>query len=334
MHITKLIITDFLSYKGRIEITDFSQHLNLLSLSTIEFVLTDSYKNVRERDRLSLINQSSTAQRPNFCKVEIVLDNSDKSIPLTDYPKKVTIARMMDKKKDKLTINDKVVTHKELRSLLIASGFSTTSAYYIVQQGQVCRLASTKEKLLNEYCGNSQFIVTTFHPELLGPAEVRFGVKFINKIHNSSRPLSLSLCTSQSKQIDLFPPQQTLCNALEFGQKQKEKSDCQKELQQSRAQGFSRSRSHNDSRSRSSSGSSRSSRRSRSVRSKKDQAKGRKTVTRLRDARGRFVSMGGARKSNKKSSRKSTKSARSRRSKKGSRRAMRKPAEPCPQLTD
>lgn len=78
----------------------------------------------------------------------------------------------------------------------------------------------------------------------------------------------------------------------------------------------SRSRSHSGSRSRSSSDS-RSSRKSRSVRSKKDQAKGRKTATRLRDARGRFVSMGGARKSNRKSSRKSTKSARSRRSSKG-----------------
>ncbi|PAV56980.1 hypothetical protein WR25_16746 [Diploscapter pachys] len=181
--------------------------------------------------------------------------------------------------------------------------------------------------LLNEYCGNSQFIVTTFHPELLGPAEARFGVKFINKIHNSPRPLSL--CTSQPKQIDFFPPQQTLCNALELGQKQKEKGDYQKELQQSRAQGFSRSRSHSGSRSRSSSDS-RSSRRSRSPHSKKSQAKGRKTATRLRDARGRFVSMGGARKSNKKSSRKSTKSARSRRSSKGGRRAMRRPADLCP----
>ncbi|PAV90007.1 hypothetical protein WR25_12883 [Diploscapter pachys] len=30
MHITKVIITDFLSYKGRVEITDFSQHLNVV----------------------------------------------------------------------------------------------------------------------------------------------------------------------------------------------------------------------------------------------------------------------------------------------------------------
>ncbi|PAV69417.1 hypothetical protein WR25_18828 [Diploscapter pachys] len=59
--------------------------------------------------------------------------------------------------------------------LFWSASFSADCLGLLDDQYLLHRAARTVEfflELLNEYCGNSQFIVTTFHPELLGPAEV------------------------------------------------------------------------------------------------------------------------------------------------------------------
>ena len=65
--------------------------------------------------------------------VEIVMDNTDRRMPLDIN--EMTFRRQIGLKKDQYFMNNKIVTHSDIVSLLETAGFSRSNPYYIVKQG-------------------------------------------------------------------------------------------------------------------------------------------------------------------------------------------------------
>jgi structural maintenance of chromosome 3 (chondroitin sulfate proteoglycan 6) len=167
MHIKRVIIRGFKTYKNETIIEDFSPHCNVVVgrngsgksnfFAAIRFVLSDAYTNMSREERQSLIHESSVNIMSAF--VEIVFDNTDRRIPLAKD--EVSIRRTIGMKKDDYSLDYKSATKSDIMNLLEASGFSKSNPYYIVPQGKVTALTNAKDSerldLLKDVAGARVF---------------------------------------------------------------------------------------------------------------------------------------------------------------------------------
>ncbi|CAE7282415.1 smc3 [Symbiodinium sp. CCMP2456] len=148
MYIKQVIIRGFKTYKEQTTLDeDFSSGTNVVVgfngsgksnfFQAILFVLSDQFSSLRAETRKALLHEGA-GQAVLTAYVEVVLDNSDRRIPLeTDS---VSIRRLIGVKKDDWLLDGKHATKAEIFGLLEGAGFAKTSPYYIVQQGKVSEL--------------------------------------------------------------------------------------------------------------------------------------------------------------------------------------------------
>eukprot|EP00435_Cladocopium_sp_Y103_P020117 s2378_g4.t2 len=148
MYIKQVIIRGFKTYKEQTTLDeDFSPGTNVVVgfngsgksnfFQAILFVLSDQYSSLRAETRKALLHEGA-GQAVLTAYVEVVLDNSDRRIPLDNDT--VSIRRLIGVKKDDWLLDGKHATKAEIFGLLEGAGFAKTSPYYIVQQGKVSEL--------------------------------------------------------------------------------------------------------------------------------------------------------------------------------------------------
>ncbi|GME87955.1 unnamed protein product [[Candida] boidinii] len=167
MHIKKIIIQGFKTYKNTTVIESFSPHNNVVVgrngsgksnfFAAIRFVLSDAYTNMSREERQSLIHEGSGTVMSAF--VEIIFDNTDRRFPIdTD---EVIIRRTIGMKKDDYSLDQKSATKSDIMNLLESAGFSRSNPYYIVPQGRITSLTNAKDaerlQLLKEVAGARVF---------------------------------------------------------------------------------------------------------------------------------------------------------------------------------
>ncbi|CAE8715288.1 unnamed protein product [Polarella glacialis] len=148
MHIKQVIIRGFKTYKEQTTLDeDFSPGTNVVVgfngsgksnfFQAILFVLSDQYSSLRAETRKSLLHEGA-GQAVLTAYVEVILDNSDRRIPVESDS--VSIRRLIGVKKDDWLLDGKHATKAEIFGLLEGAGFAKTSPYYVVQQGKVSEL--------------------------------------------------------------------------------------------------------------------------------------------------------------------------------------------------
>lgn len=148
MHIKQVIIRGFKTYKEQTTLDeDFSTGTNVIVgfngsgksnfFNAILFVLSDQYSSLRAEARKALLHEGA-GQAVLTAYVEVILDNSDRRIPIENDS--VSIRRLIGVKKDDWLLDGKHATKAEIFGLLEGAGFAKTSPYYIVQQGKVSEL--------------------------------------------------------------------------------------------------------------------------------------------------------------------------------------------------
>ncbi|CAB4012064.1 structural maintenance of chromosomes 3-like, partial [Paramuricea clavata] len=120
----------------------------------IQFVLSDEYSHMRQEERQSLLHEGS-GPRVISAYVEIIFDNSDNRLPIEKED--VSLRRVIGSKKDQYFLDKKNVTKTDVMNLLESAGFSRSNPYYIVKQGKITQLTTSKDherlKLLREVAG-------------------------------------------------------------------------------------------------------------------------------------------------------------------------------------
>ena len=101
-------------------------------LNAVQFVLSDEFNGLNANQRQQLINESHS-QRLLIAFVEIVIDNTDRRMPL-DF-NQIVFRRQFGLKKDQYFLNNKIISHSDIVNLLETAGFSRSNPYYIVKQG-------------------------------------------------------------------------------------------------------------------------------------------------------------------------------------------------------
>ncbi|GME67086.1 unnamed protein product [[Candida] boidinii] len=167
MHIKRIVIQGFKTYKNTTVIESFSPHNNVVVgrngsgksnfFAAIRFVLSDAYTNMSREERQSLIHEGSGTVMSAF--VEIIFDNTDRRLPIdTD---EVIIRRTIGMKKDDYSLDQKSATKSDIMNLLESAGFSRSNPYYIVPQGRITSLTNAKDaerlQLLKEVAGAKVF---------------------------------------------------------------------------------------------------------------------------------------------------------------------------------
>ncbi|XP_020593015.1 structural maintenance of chromosomes protein 3 [Phalaenopsis equestris] len=152
MHIKKIIIEGFKSYKEEVSTDPFSPKVNCVVgangsgktnfFHAIRFVLSDLFQNLRTEDRQALLHEGAGHQVVSAF-VEIVFDNSDNRIPVDK--EEVRLRRSIGVKKDEYFLDGKHVTKTEVMNLLESAGFSRSNPYYVVQQGKIASLTLMKD---------------------------------------------------------------------------------------------------------------------------------------------------------------------------------------------
>ncbi|CAL9036907.1 unnamed protein product [Musa banksii] len=152
MHIKKVIIEGFKSYKEEVSTDPFSPKVNCVVgangsgktnfFHAIRFVLSDLFQNLRSEDRHALLHEGAGHQVVSAF-VEIVFDNSDNRIPVDRD--EVRLRRTISLKKDEYFLDGKHVTKTEVMNLLESAGFSRSNPYYVVQQGKIASLTLMKD---------------------------------------------------------------------------------------------------------------------------------------------------------------------------------------------
>lgn len=148
MHIKQVIIRGFKTYKEQTSLDeDFSSGTNVVVgfngagksnfFQAILFVLSDQYSSLRAETRKALLHEGA-GQAVLTAYVEVILDNSDRRIPIDND--QVSIRRLIGVKKDDWLLDGRHSTKAEIFGLLEGAGFAKTSPYYIVQQGKVGEL--------------------------------------------------------------------------------------------------------------------------------------------------------------------------------------------------
>ncbi|XP_020250621.1 structural maintenance of chromosomes protein 3 isoform X1 [Asparagus officinalis] len=152
MHIKRVIIEGFKSYKEQVATDPFSPKVNCVVgangsgktnfFHAIRFVLSDLFHNLRNEDRQALLHEGAGHQVVSAF-VEIVFDNSDNRIPVDKD--EVRLRRTIGLKKDEYFLDAKHVTKTEVMNLLESAGFSRSNPYYVVQQGKIASLTLMKD---------------------------------------------------------------------------------------------------------------------------------------------------------------------------------------------
>lgn len=148
MYIKQVIIRGFKTYKEQTTLDeDFSPGTNVVVgfngsgksnfFQAILFVLSDQYSSLRAETRKALLHEGA-GQAVLTAYVEVILDNSDRRIPLDSDT--VSIRRLIGVKKDDWLLDGKHASKAEIFGILEGAGFAKTSPYYIVQQGKVSEL--------------------------------------------------------------------------------------------------------------------------------------------------------------------------------------------------
>ncbi|CAI5758600.1 unnamed protein product [Candida verbasci] len=167
MHIKKIIIQGFKTYKNATIIDDLSPRCNVVVgrngsgksnfFAAIRFVLSDAYTHMTREERQGLIHEGSGTVISAY--VEIIFDNSDGRFPLNKS--EVLIRRTIGLKKDDYSLDGKSATRSDIKNLLESAGFSRSNPYYIVPQGRITSLTNSKDNerlsLLKEVSGATVF---------------------------------------------------------------------------------------------------------------------------------------------------------------------------------
>uniref|UniRef100_A0A182LZD3 Structural maintenance of chromosomes protein n=1 Tax=Anopheles culicifacies TaxID=139723 RepID=A0A182LZD3_9DIPT len=148
MYLKKIIISGFKSYTHEIVDQLHPRHNVVVGrngsgksnfFGAIEFVLSDEYNNLRQSERVGLINKG--ASRSGFAFVEIVFENvPDSSVKSNE----TCIRRTISATKDQYKLNGRNATRKEVVEMLDSIGLATTIPYYIVKQGKINQLATAR----------------------------------------------------------------------------------------------------------------------------------------------------------------------------------------------
>lgn len=167
MHIKKIAIQGFKTYKNATVIDDLSPHCNVVVgrngsgksnfFAAIRFVLSDAYTHMTREERQALIHDGSGTVMSAY--VEIVFDNTDGRFPLAKS--EISIRRTIGMKKDDYSLDGKSATRSDIMNLLESAGFSRSNPYYIVPQGRITSLTNSKDherlSLLKEVSGATVF---------------------------------------------------------------------------------------------------------------------------------------------------------------------------------
>lgn len=167
MHIKKIIIQGFKTYKNTTEIDLLSPHFNVVVgrngsgksnfFAAIRFVLSDTYTHMTREERQGLIHEGSGTVMSAY--VEIVFDNTDRRFPI--QKDEIAIRRTIGLKKDDYLMDNKSATRSDIMNLLESAGFSRLNPYYIVPQGKITALTNSKDaerlSLLKEVSGAKVF---------------------------------------------------------------------------------------------------------------------------------------------------------------------------------
>ncbi|KAI3403976.2 SMC3 [Candida oxycetoniae] len=167
MHIKKIVIQGFKTYKNLTTIDLLSPHCNVVVgrngsgksnfFAAIRFVLSDAYTHMTREERQALIHDGSGTIMSAY--VEVVFDNSDGRFPINN--KEISIRRTIGLKKDDYSLDGKSATRSDVMHLLESAGFSRSNPYYIVPQGRITSLTNSKDHerlaLLKEVSGATVF---------------------------------------------------------------------------------------------------------------------------------------------------------------------------------
>ncbi|QBM86409.1 structural maintenance of chromosome 3 chondroitin sulfate proteoglycan 6 [Metschnikowia aff. pulcherrima] len=167
MHIKRITIQGFKTYKNTTVIEDLSPNLNVVVgrnglgksnfFSAIRFVLSDAYTHMTREERQGLIHEGSGTVMSAY--VEIAFDNSDRRFPI--QKDEVSIRRTIGLKKDDYSMDGRAATRSDIMNLLESAGFSRLNPYYIVPQGRITSLTNSKDaerlQLLKEVSGAKMF---------------------------------------------------------------------------------------------------------------------------------------------------------------------------------
>jgi structural maintenance of chromosome 3 (chondroitin sulfate proteoglycan 6) len=167
MHIKRIVIQGFKTYKNTTVIDDISPGHNVVVgrngsgksnfFAAIRFVLSDQYTRMSKEERQGLIHEGSGTVLSAY--VEIVFDNTDGRFPINKD--EVVIRRTIGLKKDDYSLDYKSSTRQDIMQLLESAGFSKSNPYYIVPQGRITSLTNAKDSerlnLLKEVAGAKVF---------------------------------------------------------------------------------------------------------------------------------------------------------------------------------
>lgn len=167
MHIKKIIIQGFKTYKNTTVIDFISPHHNVVVgrngsgksnfFAAIRFVLSDAYTHMTREERQGLIHEGSGTVMSAY--VEIIFDNTERRFPVAKD--EVSIRRTIGLKKDDYSLDSKAASRSDVMNLLESAGFSRSNPYYIVPQGRITALTNSKDAerltLLKEVSGAKVF---------------------------------------------------------------------------------------------------------------------------------------------------------------------------------
>lgn len=167
MHIKKIIVQGFKTYKNTTVIDLLSPHHNVVVgrngsgksnfFAAIRFVLSDAYTHMTREERKGLIHEGSGNVMSAY--VEIVFENSERRFPIAKD--EISIRRTIGLKKDDYSLDGKSATRSDIMNLLESAGFSRSNPYYIVPQGRITALTNSKDSerlsLLKEVSGAKVF---------------------------------------------------------------------------------------------------------------------------------------------------------------------------------
>lgn len=167
MHIKRIIIQGFKTYKNTTVIDLISPHHNVVVgrngsgksnfFAAIRFVLSDAYTHMTREERQGLIHEGSGTVMSAY--VEIVFDNTDRRFPINKD--EISIRRTIGLKKDDYSLDGRSSTRSDIMNLLESAGFSRSNPYYIVPQGRITALTNSKDHerlaLLKEVSGAKVF---------------------------------------------------------------------------------------------------------------------------------------------------------------------------------
>ncbi|KAL0237219.1 hypothetical protein PCE1_000616 [Barthelona sp. PCE] len=156
MHIKRIILRGFRSYKDETIVGDFSPAINSIVgfngsgksnvILALRFLFGEDYRRISQERRKVLIYDTS-GHRQLSCSVAVIIDNTDRSFLLDED--EVELKRVLGIKKDEYFINGSRKNYSEISQLLTSSGFMSSNPFYIIKQNSITEIANyrPKEKL-------------------------------------------------------------------------------------------------------------------------------------------------------------------------------------------